>query len=106
MIYAPRWDKGARSDRKLNSQLQAEKDQVATKHVVIFPKSGECTESMGQVTEVSMIQGYGFGPAVKARGRKNAVGEVVFKVCVFSEKRLQHSSKISVQFRSKRRKGT
>ena len=106
MIYAPRWNEGARSHGKLNSQLQAEKDQVATKRVVIFPKSSECTESMGQITEVGMFQGYGLGPAVKARSRKNAVGEVVFKVCVFSEQRFQHSSKISVQFRSKRRKGT
>ena len=106
MIYAPRWDKGARSDRKLNSQLQAEKDQVAAKCVVIFTKSGERAESMGQVTEVGVIQGYGFRPTVEAYGGKNAVGEVVFKVWVFSEKCFQHSSKISVQFGSKRRKGT
>jgi len=106
MIYAPRWNKGAGSHGKLNSQLQAKKDQVATKRVVIFPKSGEHAESMGQVTEVSVIQGYGFGPTVKACRRKNAVGEVVFKVRVFSEKCLQHSSKISVQFGSERRKGT
>ena len=79
---------------------------MAAKCMIIIPKSGERTESMGQVTEVCVIQGDGFGPTVKACSRKNAVGEVVFKVRVFSEKRFQHSSKIPVQFGSERRKGT
>lgn len=32
---------------------------------------------MGQVVEVNMVQRDGPGPAVKASGRKNTVGEVV-----------------------------
>jgi hypothetical protein len=79
---------------------------VATKHVIIFPKSSERTESMGQVAKVSVIQGDGFGPAVKTCSGKNAVGEVVFEMCVFTKKCLQHSSKILVQFWRECHKGT
>jgi len=40
---------------------------------------------VGQVVEVSVIQGNSLGPAVEAGSRENAVGEVVDEVGVFPE---------------------
>jgi hypothetical protein len=65
----------------LDEQFDTKKDQMAAQCVVILPQCSESTETMGKVVVVGMTK----GNTVKACGREDAIGEVMFKVSMFSE---------------------
>ena len=68
--------------------------------VVVGTQRRECTEPMGKVVEVNVIQQFGPGATVEASVRKDAVGKVVSKVGVFFEELPQGLGKILVELRS------